>query len=339
MQFSTSAPSVVVSHDRRMANGLVHWVDGSMGFVRAVGSTQVIAPNGARMSRHRFDEEDDGGGLAALPVAVDDAIVGERQPSDHASGGPVFVDPAGDQLLLFYHGETFTDGDPADFYAFIGIAVSDDDGATFEDLGRVITPAVPEGDPGRLRPLDVGPGAFVVRDGWFHLYFFERGIGVVRRLLSVARAPVVDVLRAARERRTPTFHKYLDGSWTEPGIGGDSTDLLRGQTEWVAWFDVSFVEWLDAALLVYSTGELVDGRAHWMHMASLSADGIRWTEPSPLLPTATTDEILYLTIDSGTRDQRTIIGSSFDLYRTRARAPYRWDDACIEVQTVRLSVP
>ena len=75
---------------------------------------------------------------------------------------------------------------------------------------------------------------------------------------------------------------------------------------------------------------LVDGVPQWMHMASLSHDGLRWSSPVPLLDAPVTDEVIYLTLDSGGPDQRMITGDSFDIYRTRSSTPYRWDDAWLE---------
>lgn len=318
-------PTTVVDHVTRTADGLLHWVDGTMGFHRHGGGTTVIAPNGGRLARHRLTSP----GFDSKPVATNDRIGGQVSPADHASGGPLHFDERSGQLLLSYHGETFTNGDPSDYYAFVGMAVSDDHGATFEDLGRIVTSPLDEHDPYRSRPVDVGSGAFVARDGWFLVYFQDRGNGPSRRRLSVARAPVDDVLAAARERRPPAFVKYHDGRWEQPGCGGQSAELLP-DTPWLVWFDTAFVEPFGCVLLVYSTSWLAGGKPRWMHMAALSRDGLHWSTPVPLLDAPVTDEIIYLTIDSGGPDQRTITGNSFDVYRTRSTTPYRWDHAWLE---------
>jgi hypothetical protein len=314
-----------------MALGLEHWVDGAMGFLRRQGRATVIAPNGARIARHELSV----GGWDA-PTATQIAIDHPRQPADHASGGPVFYDEAHDQLFLFYHGETFTAGDPSDYWSSIGLAVSDDDGVTFDDLGRIITSDQREDDPERSRPVELGPGSFVVHDGWFYVYFQDRGNGPVRRRLSVARAAVDDVVAAGRARRTPTFAKYHEGTWEEPGLGGRSSELL--DVPWVVWFDVATIEPLGCHLLVFSTSWLADSRPNWMYMTALSADGIHWEHVTPLLDQPVHDEIIYLTIDSGGPDQRRITESSFHLYRTRATTPYRWDDAWLECLDVSYTV-
>jgi hypothetical protein len=323
--FHAGRATTVADHHSRLAGGLQHWVDGTMGFHRHAGGTTVISPNGGRLARHRLT----GSGFPERPLTATGRIAGAVAAADHASGGPLHFDEETGQLLLSYHGETFRNGDPSDYYAFIGLAVSDDHGASFEDLGRTITSPLDEHDRYRPRPVDLGSGAFVVRDGWFLAYFQDRGNGPTRRRLSVARARVDDVLAAARDRRTPTFTKYHDGRWDQPGRGGASAELLP-DTPWVVWFDTAYVERLDHTLLVYSTSWLVDGVPHWMHMAALSPDGLRWSRPVPLLDAPVTDEIIYLTIDSGGPDQRTITGDSFDVYRTRSTTPYRWDHAWLE---------
>jgi hypothetical protein len=332
--FRSSAPEIVVGHDQRIADGLAHWVAGTMGFHRRPGRTTVIAPNGGRVARHEYADVRFNSG----PIATDIAISAQLAASDHASGGPLYHDEASDQLLLIYHGETFNDGDADDYYAFLGMAVSDDHGATFEDLGRIITSDLAEHDPERHRPVDVGSGAYVVRDGWMHVYFQDRGNGPCRRSLSVARARVTDVVDAARNRTTPVFHKYHDGTWEEPGIGGVSSELFDDAFRWVVWFDAAVIESIGCVVLVYSTSWLVDGVPHWMHMATLSTDGIRWSPSQPLYDTPLTDEVIYVTIDSGGDQQRSITGSSFDLYRTRATTKFRWDEAWLERITVSFEV-
>jgi hypothetical protein len=330
LRFRAGDPTVVIDHERRVELGLDHWVDGTMGILRREGREIVIAPNGARIARHELSA----GGWGA-PTATQIAIDHQLDLADHASGGPVYFDETHGQLLLFYHRETFTAGDPGDYYSSIGMAVSDDEGATFDDLGRIVTSDRRDDDPERSRPVELGPGSFVVHDGWFYVYFQDRGNGPVRRRLSVARAAVDDVAAAAHDRRTPTFSKYHDGEWNEVGVGGRSSELL--DVPWVVWFDVATIEPLGCHLLVFSTSWLVGTTPNWMYMAALSTDGIHWGPVTPLLDDPVHDEIIYLTIDSAGPDQRTITGDSFHLYRTRATTPYRWDGAWLERLDVSFS--
>jgi hypothetical protein len=333
VEFAASEPVVVVDDQTRKALGLHFWVDGTMGFHRRQGRTTVISPNGARIARHALDA----GGFRAGLRSNDTAISGSARLLDHASGGPLHYDEATGQLLLFYHGEHFANGDPRDFYAFIGLAVSDDEGASFADLGPIITAEWAEDDPDRPRPLDVGSGAFVARDGQFLVYFHERGNHTHARWrsLHVARAAIADVVEDARRRRTPTFTKYHDGGFTQPGLGGLATELIPAPSLPVIWFDIAWIEPLQRMLLVHSTVvHQPDGTYHWNHATSLSADGVHWPDATCLYEESIPDELIYVTIDSRGPDQRCITTDSFDVYRVRSSTRFRWDDAHLEKVTV-----
>lgn len=327
--FAASAPVTVLDHADRQHLGLHFWVDGTMGFHRQAGRTTVISPNGGRIARHVLGT----GGFAGGVQDTHLEIGGARRRLDHASGGPLYHDEASGLLLLVYHGESFANGDPDDFYAFIGMAVSDDTGASFTDLGAIITSELAEDDPDRPRPFDVGSGAYVARDGWFLVYFHERGSQgrVRRRNLLVARAPIAEVVEAARQRQTPTFVKYFEGRFTEPGLGGLASELIPHAAHPVLWFDTAWIEAIDSVLLVHSTVAMQpDGVAGWNHAAALSRDGLNWGPATCLYDRPTSDELIYLTIDSGGPDQRRITGDTFDLYRVRSSTRFRWDDARLE---------
>jgi hypothetical protein len=331
VEFHVSEATTVVGVNERRAAGLDFWVDGTMGFHRSEGRTLVIAPNGPRLARHDLAA----GGFISGLLDPSQAIQDLPPSVAHASGGPIYQDPDTGELVLVYHGETFNDGDDQDYYAFIGMAVSDDDGESFHDLGRIVTSWLDEHDPDRPRPVDVGPGPYVVRDGWFHLYFQDRGIRDTRRELSVARAPLEEVHAAVRERRPPVFLKYSGGRFEEPGLGGRSDELLANGPRRPNWFDAVFVEDLDCFLLVYShVHDVIDEVVWWNHSVVLSRDGIHWSEPRTLCPEPVPAELLYLTIDVGGPVQRTVTGDGFDLYRVRSTTRFRWDDARLEKLTV-----
>jgi hypothetical protein len=331
IRFTAGPPEVVASAQDRRRLGLHHWVDGTMGIDRSSNGGLVVAPNGPRIARHRL-------GPCALLDGLEDAdqaILHLRDPLDHASGGPLHRDPETGDLLLVYHGERFANGDPDDYWSFLGLAVSHDDGQTFADLGPILTSPFAETDAARHRPVEVGPGGFVVRDGWWYLWFVDRGEGACPTGLGVARASVGEVRDAVAAGRAPGFAKYHRGSFDQPGLGGAATDLIEGERRPLLWFDVAVLGDLDVLVQVSST---VLGRRRWQHLVRVSADGLRWTPPVPLYPDDIVEEVLYVTIDSGGPDQRRIDGDGFDLYRVASSTRYRWDDARLERVRVRWHV-
>ena len=333
---SLSAPTVVATAAQRRSAALHFWCDGTMGIHRRNGRAVVIAPNGPRLARHVVagPDGDVADRLLAGVVATDQAIGGLPTDVDHASGGPLHHDERSGLLLLVYHGERFRNGDPTDFESFLGLAVSGDDGGSFIDLGPVVTI---HPDPDRRGWVDVGSGAMLVRGGWMRLYFQDRGRHQIRRNLSVAAAAVDDVLACAEAGQAPAFRKYGSGGWNQPGLGGDSADLLDPARGRIAWFDAIRLEPLGLDALVFSTVEaVVDGVALWNHALTTSVDGLHWSDPQLLFDSPEPAELLYVTLDSGERDQRRSTTGVFDLYRTRATTPFRWDDACVERIRVRV---
>jgi hypothetical protein len=341
VRFVASEPVLIADAGTRRGHDLGYWIDGTVGFHRGPAGSFAVAPNGRNLSIHHLPD-----GTANATATSPDLLAGLRAtdapirglPDDveHASGGPVIVDPDTGTTLLVYHGETFTDGDATDFYSFLGLAVRDDDGA-FVDLGRVVESDIAESTPVRLRPMEIGPGGCIVHDGWLQVYFNERDRVGVRGHLGVARARLADVVDAARARRTPVFDKLSGTGWDAAGVGGRAADLFSETPLPVMWFDLARLESLDSYLLVFSTVRRYDGAGwRWLHATSLSADGLRWSQPVPLSdPDQPLDgEALYVSIDSGGSSPRTVDGDSFDLYRVRANASFRWDDAVVERVTV-----
>lgn len=327
IELSASAPVVVSGHSGRAEQGLTFWCDGTMGIVRRPASTIAISPNGPNLARHELTA----GGFATGLLSADQPIQELKGHWDHASGGPLLVDHEAHQLVLIYHGETFADGDPQRYRSFIGMAVSTDDGRTFQDVGPVLTVARPVTGPGGSQPVELGSGSPVIHEGYVYLYFQDRSIREIYKNLCVARAPLAAVFGATRRRQSPVFLKFHEGSFTSPGLDGEADDLMPSRMPPVLWSDTAYVSHRRCFMVVYATVTcVVDGDAHWMHMASFSTDGVTWGPPTPLYDEPVLAEILYVTIDSGGSDQRTIEGPGFDLYRLWSDRSWRWDNARLE---------
>ena len=53
--------------------------------------------------------------------------------------------------------------------------------------------------------------------------YFRRNFGQV----AVARAPVADVVSFARQRKAAPWHKYYQGAWKQPALGGGTFTPLN----------------------------------------------------------------------------------------------------------------
>ena len=193
---------------------------------------------------------------------------GEGFDRDYAGPGSVIRATNGQDLLMFYHGEyQWPEGG---YYATIGLARSSDEGQTWERLGPVIE--------GRLSRPDPPPwyGAFGAggpcalvdeRDGFIYLYYLDWGAPVYPEEdthTHVARAPI------SSDGLPGSWRKYLEGEFSEDGLGGNSDGVLRG------WFaSISYNASLGAYLGVYV---LADGFYY-----SISFDRIDWTVGKKLL--------------------------------------------------------
>lgn len=308
----------VATRRQRTAVGLEHWVDGTFGVHRRGGATTVIAPNGPVLARHRFAGDLAGSLLSGLedPAAI---IVGLPDDVDHASGGPLHYDRESGLLLLVYHGERFTDGDPSRYRSFVGLAVSYDEGSEFHDLGPIVrTHAELLGVEGAI---DVGSGAFAVRGGWFEVYYQDRACGVPRSNLSVARCAVSEVMSAAREGIAPDFWKWGGQAFDEPGLGGRDVEVFPVPRSWIGWFD-SFVDDSTGTVALVCSGHDLRESTRWVLFITTSGDGVHWTEPVQVDALDHGTEGLYVTVVPD--DQH---AGRIDLYTVRASSDPRWADA------------
>ncbi|MCC5950976.1 MAG: hypothetical protein JJU45_02655 [Acidimicrobiia bacterium] len=333
---------VVVSDEERRANGLDQWIDGNIGFVELDGVVRGFAANGPQSAQwtvgsDRLVED-------VLETRMD--IVGLPDDVRHAAGGPVHLDEASGALFMLYHGEQYPGGvvSTADFWSFVGMAVSVDRGATFTDRGPVITPHVAIDDPARTFAVEVGGAPFVVGDdGNMYVYFrdvvVEEGDHVSALNLSVARASLDELVADGLAGRATAWHKFDGEGWSEPGVGGKGAEIMAGAPH-PNWFDVAYLADSDLYVLVASHG----GGVQWQVWGSVSRDGLTWTQPQTLFADPEGTESLYVSLSSpDLRSQRVVHGDVVHLYRTRSTVAEgsrtRWDgEVTIERTELRLGV-
>jgi len=320
-------PRVVVDDATRRDAGLTWWVDGCIGFARLDGTVHGFADNGPHVAHWTVAPD------RFLAEVVDPAVVIAGAGGAYAAGGPVLVDPATGALLLVYHGEEHPHGDPADFWSYVGLAVSRDRGATFTDLGRIVTPEMPLDRHRASSLVEVGGAPLVIVGGDVHLYYRDARPSGRWLNMCVARVGLAELFAAAAVDRVAPWVKYHEGRWTEAGLGGAGTDLFPDSPV-PRWFDVIHLVDHDRFVMVHSDGL----SRSWTTVVRTSTDGLTWSAPERLLPATTDAELLYLTLSSpdlGAR--REVRGDRVDLYRTRCpgTGAHRWDDASIERLSLR----
>jgi len=184
-------------------------------------------------------------------------------------------------LLAFYHAEdqegltSVGNGIPG-FYARVALAVSRDDGATFEKRGPILSGQWPK-DPRGPGDQGVGePWVMAEPTGRFLYAFYTSHERVNGRGVQIclARCPLAEALKP------DAWRKYYDGDFTEPGLGGRDTPVLTsGQPFADALFpQVVFVAGLRRFVMIFCVNAWREGdRPERSGLyAAFSDDGVTW---------------------------------------------------------------
>jgi hypothetical protein len=259
---------------------------------------------------------------------------------DYVGGGPVYRVPNGEpgagNLLLVYHAERSA----TPFWSWMGLAMSESDGATWQDLGLIIGSPRPYTSRGAF---DIGDGNLVVATDkttsqkYFYIFFPEHcWINSTTfcdgfTYLSVARAPYEQLLAAALTKDAATarglFRKYYNRQWDQPGLGGKASELfptVTGETDGdpqVAWsaYRNRFVAIMDNGQYI-AYGESLDG-LHWPAMQVVLGT-------SPETPVYGYANAVGLGSDPG------ILGDTFYSYYTEWPTGESWNPATINRLTI-----
>jgi hypothetical protein len=176
--------------------------------------------------------------------------------ADYAGPGSVLPAHDGHDLLMIYHGEnhTFNGVDTDDeFYATVCLARSHDNGLTWQRQGGIITGTQPKPSGTPPRPaLGAGNPSAIAADGYIYVFYVNLGYDSGPDQTHVARAPV------ASDGRPGSWEKWYQGSFSQPGLGGQSTPVMplappAVKTVWAANGIVSYNVYFHAYLNVFQT--------------------------------------------------------------------------------------
>jgi hypothetical protein len=318
--------TTIVSSETRHRLDLENWPDMSLG-VRKLAADQhrFITSNSTEIAVTDGTLDD--------PVAagVTDAhiiIGGKPAMYDYAAGGEVYTDlTSPDLMIMIYHAEQWANGNERNFYATLNLAVSTDDGGSWQHLGQIVTPAASYQawlDRPQRESIALAGGTFALVEDqgvrYFYVYFDDDEQRPGGGPMSVARAPVDDVINAAGSGGTVPWFKYHEGRWSQPGVGGLSTAVFTdpgSQVHWPYFPGVSYNSYLGQYIMVTSTSRASsDEDVSTQLRISFSHDGLHWS-PSELIAQATPDELMYPSI-IGTGDDPLVSGRSFFVYYIRS---------------------
>ena len=129
------------------------------------------------------------------------------------------------ELIGFTHNESCYDLEKecvkATKFFSIGLGYSKDNGRNWTYCGDMLRTSV-YGNPGGNNIKGV---PYLLRNGWIYIYFWEFPEDGVY-YPAVARAPVGEVIEAARKGRVVNWKKYRDGSWEEDGMTGLAGNVM-----------------------------------------------------------------------------------------------------------------
>jgi hypothetical protein len=289
-----------------LSNGFA-WPDTELGVVKIGGSYAFFGSDGAFHARQDWEDIEEGnnkygsvtrtlgtldnplGTEAPIDVTIrpnpDPAVNPSYSRYDYMGGGPVFEVPVGQpyagDLLMVYHAEIPTVATQS-FDSVLGLAGSTDNGLTWTDLGEIIRTnqayrtdmdGYDIGDPNLIESLD---------QRYFYIYFADwlaNGTthwGTTINGLSVARAPIADVLSAAFNQEHPhavPFEKFYSGWNADQGLGGYSANLEPNASYWGP-VRVSYNADIRRYEAFINNGNLI--------AYAESPDGLRWSMPTVL---------------------------------------------------------
>ena len=258
------------------ALGLRYFPDGRLAVVRTKPDCRLIVPAGVSSFLLEGAEM---GKITNATKVLDKGKPGEFD-NGYAGINAVVRAPSG-VLLAFYHAEdqegmmTVGNGIPG-FYCRVALAVSKDDGRTFEKRGPILSGQLPK-DPGGRGDQGVGePWVFAEPKGEFLFAFYtsHERVGGRGVQICMARCPMADAMQP------DAWKKFHEAGFTEAGIGGKDTPVVTsGQQNADALCpQVTFIPALRQFVMMFCVNAWREGdkpERSGMY-AAFSDDGILW---------------------------------------------------------------
>jgi len=327
---TVGSPQTVLTASQRISLTNQYFPDGMMSAFLYNGTNYVFGSDGLIYGFTSTNLENLASNLSPIDITTNLSYGSSSNAFDYnyAGGGPVYYDTATGILLLLYHGENWYGGDGSPFYASLGLAYSTNLGATWNNLGEVISPQTARSGSWGNCNVDVGGGSLVpvTISGTLYLYAYYVDMAsdcdTGNYNVAVARATESSLVAAAQAGTPFTsgagtlFQKYYNGSFSQNGVtdlanpqngGGAFTALIANNNE--LWPTVNWNSYLNDYVMAYSTD--FTGIS-----VAFSPDGVTWGTPTQVVGggNAPPNAIYYPSLlNTGGGDPETL-GQQFYLY-------------------------
>jgi hypothetical protein len=235
---------------------------------------------------------------------------------------PNFYQVSANELIAFTHIERYPGNEGRGLPEFgLGISYSSDGGESWEFCGEIIAP--------KNRRLNVGGTPYVINNGYVQLYFND---GVNNDLatpwprhVAAARAPLAEVIAAARATTTSPWKKYVNGSWTGDPISSEGSAVIAdvyGSND--AHADATFSTALNKYLMTIQAQN-----AAKLQLYS-STDGVTWSMEAIVDSATPGVEMMpyssFIDPSGGAPDGHTVDGSFTLQHERKLLGDYEHDD-------------
>ncbi|MCD9023749.1 hypothetical protein [Cohnella silvisoli] len=225
------------------------------------------------------------------------------------------------ELIGFTHNERWPAGQTSGIPKFsLGVAYSNDNGATWEFCGEMLKPYNED--------LNVGGTPIVIIGDYIYAYYNDgvnNELGAYPRHIAVARADLQDVIAAARNLQNTTWTKYSNGSWSGnafTSLGDRIIDNTYGKED--THSDATFNTAINKYLMTIQTHD-----ASKLTLYS-SSDGINWSMEA-IVDSVTAGSVMqpystFVDYVGGAADGTTVDGNFDIIYPRKAWSDYTIDN-------------
>jgi hypothetical protein len=234
------------------------YTDSSMGVIRNSDATyKFIGSNGGATHCTTITSGDLNN--PASTINANQLSIGNTPTQyGYVSAGPVYKDPsdANTMISILHLEKHYTINSVHYFDASLGLAITRNAGTSWTWCGEIIDHDLAY-DTTRAASVDIGAGSFLIQNVGGVDYFYVYSVDAPQsnqdlRELSVARAPVSDVIAAAKNYQVTNWYKYYNGSFTQPGLGGSYTNIFNNQ-EQMNFMTVTYNSTINKYLMAYTS--------------------------------------------------------------------------------------